>query len=87
MATGLNILALVTDAHGGYGGIAQYNRDLFRALADSAAVSRVLALPRLGGDIRRRASAKTGAGAARSARASPIRSARSPQRVREVRST
>ena len=52
MAAGLNVLALVTDAHGGYGGIAQYNRDLFRALADSAAVARILALPRLGGDSR-----------------------------------
>jgi phosphatidylinositol alpha-1,6-mannosyltransferase len=48
VAAGLSILALVTDAHGGYGGIAQYNRDLFRALADSPVVSRILALPRVG---------------------------------------
>src|SRR5437016_4368211 len=31
--SGLRILALVTDAFGGHGGIAQYNRDFLSALA------------------------------------------------------
>jgi phosphatidylinositol alpha-1,6-mannosyltransferase len=43
----LSVLALVTDAFGGYGGIAQYNRDLLRALADSALIERVIVLPRI----------------------------------------
>src|SRR5712691_6628481 len=42
----MNVLALVTDAFGGFGGIAQYNRDLFTALAGGGA--RVVVLPRLG---------------------------------------
>jgi phosphatidylinositol alpha-1,6-mannosyltransferase len=42
----LNLLALVTDAFGGRGGIAQYNRDLFGALAATGSVS-VRVLPRL----------------------------------------
>ena len=42
---GLRVLALVTDAFGGHGGIAQYNRDLLQALAGTAASSRVLVLP------------------------------------------
>jgi phosphatidylinositol alpha-1,6-mannosyltransferase len=36
----------VTDAFGGYGGIAQYNRDLLGALSNSEFVERVLVLPR-----------------------------------------
>lgn len=40
-------MALVTDAFGGYGGIAQYNRDLLTALAAQDRVSDVLVLPRL----------------------------------------
>jgi phosphatidylinositol alpha-1,6-mannosyltransferase len=47
VASGLSVLALATDAFGGYGGIAQYNRDLFQALADSRAVGRVVVLPRI----------------------------------------
>ena len=43
------MLALVTDAFGGYGGIAQYNRDLLSALALSNAVSEVVVLPRIAG--------------------------------------
>jgi phosphatidyl-myo-inositol dimannoside synthase len=39
-------LALVTDAFGGPGGIAQYNRDFLGALADSGSVSSVAVLPR-----------------------------------------
>jgi phosphatidyl-myo-inositol dimannoside synthase len=48
VARGLKILALVTDAHGGYGGIAQYNRDLFAALEHSERVAAVHVLPRAG---------------------------------------
>lgn len=43
----MRILALVTDAFGGYGGIAQYNRDLLSALALSECVSEVVVLPRV----------------------------------------
>ena len=32
--SGLRVLALVTDAFGGHGGIAQYNRDFLSALAN-----------------------------------------------------
>jgi phosphatidylinositol alpha-1,6-mannosyltransferase len=44
----MNVLALVTDAFGGFGGIAQYNRDLMTALAQCAPQSRIIVLPRLG---------------------------------------
>lgn len=39
-------LALVTDAFGGHGGIAQYNRDFLRALAESGLVASITVLPR-----------------------------------------
>ena len=42
----MRLLALVTDAFGGRGGIARYNRDLMLALAQSARVSEVVVLPR-----------------------------------------
>ncbi|HUR41142.1 MAG TPA: glycosyltransferase family 4 protein [Verrucomicrobiae bacterium] len=42
----MKVLALVTDAFGGYGGIAQYNRDLIRALASLDTVEAVTILPR-----------------------------------------
>src|SRR6266496_6316501 len=42
----MNVLALVTDAFGGVGGIAQYNRDLLTALARCG--TRVVVVPRLG---------------------------------------
>jgi phosphatidyl-myo-inositol dimannoside synthase len=45
----LNLLAFVTDAFGGRGGIAQYNRDLLGALAGTGSVS-VRVLPRLAPD-------------------------------------
>lgn len=45
----VRILALVTDAFGGYGGIAQYNRDFMSALAQSSAVNEVVVLPRSAG--------------------------------------
>jgi phosphatidyl-myo-inositol dimannoside synthase len=44
------MLALVTDAFGGRGGIAQYNRDFLCALASSGAVSSIRVLPRLAPD-------------------------------------
>jgi phosphatidylinositol alpha-1,6-mannosyltransferase len=44
------MLALVTDAFGGRGGIAQYNRDLLGALAGTGAVSSIRVFPRLAPD-------------------------------------
>ena len=44
--SGLRILALVTDAFGGNGGIAQYNRDFLSALARCDRVGEVIVLPR-----------------------------------------
>jgi len=44
--SGLRILALVTDAFGGHGGIAQYNRDFLSALAGCDRVGDVIVLPR-----------------------------------------
>ncbi len=43
----MRILALVTDAFGGQGGIAKFNRDLLFALCAHPATERVVALPRL----------------------------------------
>jgi phosphatidylinositol alpha-1,6-mannosyltransferase len=45
---GLSVLALVTDAFGSHGGIAQYNQDLLSALALSSRVSDILVVPRHG---------------------------------------
>src|SRR5262245_46677453 len=42
----LRVLALVTDAFGGYGGIAQYNRDFCSALATCDGIAEVIVLPR-----------------------------------------
>src|SRR5215813_1095195 len=44
----MRVLALVTDAFGGSGGIAQYNRDFLSALARCDRVADVIVLPRLG---------------------------------------
>jgi phosphatidylinositol alpha-1,6-mannosyltransferase len=44
---GLRILALVTDAFAGHGGIAQYNRDFLSALTKCDRVGDVIVLPRL----------------------------------------
>lgn len=44
--SGLRILALVTDAFGGIGGIAQYNRDFLSALARCDGVCEVVVVPR-----------------------------------------
>lgn len=46
--SGLRVLALVTEAFGGYGGIAQYNRDFLSALALNEDISEIIVLPRLG---------------------------------------
>jgi phosphatidylinositol alpha-1,6-mannosyltransferase len=43
---GASVLALVTDAFGGYGGIAQYNRDFLAALAEGGVASSIIVLPR-----------------------------------------
>lgn len=45
--TGKRVLALVTDAYGGYGGIAAYNRDMIEALCEDERVAEVIAVPRL----------------------------------------
>ena len=44
----MNALALVTDAFGSSGGIAQYNRDLIAALAEIPGANRIIVVPRLG---------------------------------------
>ena len=44
--SGLRVLALVTEAFGGHGGIAQYNRDFLSALARCDRVGDVIVLPR-----------------------------------------
>lgn len=46
-AGGLRVFALITDAYGGHGGIAQYNRDLLEALCSAPGVSEVVAVPRV----------------------------------------
>lgn len=43
----MRLLVPLTDAFGGRGGIAQFNRDLLRALCSHAGVDRVTALPRV----------------------------------------
>ena len=43
----MKILALVTDAFGGHGGIAQYNRDVLGALCAMPEVEKVIVYPRL----------------------------------------
>lgn len=47
MRPALNVLFLLTDGYGSYGGISQFNRDFLSALAASDAVDRVDAIPRL----------------------------------------
>src|SRR5262245_27870390 len=44
----MRVRALVTEAFGGYGGIAQYNRDLLGALSASDLINEIVVLPRLG---------------------------------------
>jgi phosphatidyl-myo-inositol dimannoside synthase len=45
-SSGKRILALVTDAYGGYGGIAAYNRDVIDALALDERVAEIRVVPR-----------------------------------------
>lgn len=47
-ARSLRVLALVTDAFGGYGGIAQYNRDFLTALARAPFIRDIQVVPRSG---------------------------------------
>src|SRR6476660_7055901 len=42
----LRVLALVTDAFGGHGGIAQYNRDFLASLVACGSIAEVTVLPR-----------------------------------------
>lgn len=42
---------LATDAHGGFGGIAQYNRDVIDAICGFERVSEVVVLPRVGPEV------------------------------------
>jgi phosphatidylinositol alpha-1,6-mannosyltransferase len=51
MLGGGRCLALVSDAFGGRGGIAQYNRDIFVSLANSGLVSSISILPRRAPDL------------------------------------
>lgn len=46
-AAGKRVLALVSDAFGGHGGIAAYNRDVINALAEDETIDAIVALPRL----------------------------------------
>lgn len=43
----MNILALLTDAYGGHGGIALYNRDMLAALCDFPDCEKIVAIPRI----------------------------------------
>lgn len=43
----LRVLMLASDAHGGRGGISQYNRDVLEALAMSKSIEEVLVIPRI----------------------------------------
>src|SRR4029077_14138618 len=49
-AAGRRILMLATDAHGGFGGISQYNRDVLEALGSFDGVGEVVVLPRIVND-------------------------------------
>ena len=46
-ASSLRVLALITDGFGGYGGIAEYNRQLLSALKQCKSIGEVIAVPRL----------------------------------------
>ena len=47
------VLALVTDAFGGHGGIAQYNRHFLSALAACEGIGEVIVLPRAAAALQR----------------------------------
>ena len=44
---GMRVLMLASDAHGGFGGIAQYNRDIIASLADMSSIGEVCVLARI----------------------------------------
>lgn len=44
---GLNVMFIATDAHGGFGGIAQYNRDCLDALCTLDSIATIHVLPRV----------------------------------------
>jgi phosphatidylinositol alpha-1,6-mannosyltransferase len=44
---GMEVLMLVSDAHGGFGGIAQYNRDVIAAMSQLENIAYVTVLPRI----------------------------------------
>lgn len=46
-ARGLNVMFIATDAHGGFGGIAQYNRDCLDALCTLESIAKIHVLPRV----------------------------------------
>src|SRR6185437_10994414 len=50
VTAGARVLALVTDAFGGRGGIAQYNRDFLSAVVNCGSVSSIIVVPRLAFD-------------------------------------
>ncbi len=45
--TGVRVLMLASDAHGGFGGISQYNRDVLEAMAGFDRIRQVVVLPRI----------------------------------------
>ncbi|URW74444.1 glycosyltransferase family 4 protein [Sphingomonas donggukensis] len=45
--TGLRVLHLVTDAYGGYGGIALHNRDVIESLAEEPRLAEIVSIPRI----------------------------------------
>lgn len=47
---GLRILHLATDAFGGYGGVALYNRDVLNGLALASDIERIVSVPRVQGE-------------------------------------
>ncbi len=44
---GFRVLALVTDAYGGHGGIAKFNRDLIQSIASTPVCAEVVCIPRV----------------------------------------
>ena len=46
-ATGYDVLMLLSDAFGGFGGIAKFNRDFLTALCANPIIERVVAVPRV----------------------------------------
>ena len=55
---GMRVLMLASDAHGGFGGIAQYNRDVISAMAGLSRIEEILVLARIVHDAAFKAPAK-----------------------------